>query len=244
MYKRVLRLQDDMGNTPLHEVAFTGEVEMTKSVLEHEEKPGPGHKKNVSRKKEMTEQLDLFEEMKEPYVKAKRGDWEGFGKFFREHRDLCDKQIDLHNSTPLHYAAHSSNPKMYEEMLEMVSVSDMKRVLRLQDNMGNTPLHEVVFTGEMEMTKSILEHEEKAGHGYMAIETDDTRKEQDLETGGNGRNESSPIQMKLEDNMRKGQNLKSREKDRNEPPTTQRKLSAFSWMWYTMWKVLAKGASS
>ncbi|KAJ1443312.1 Ankyrin repeat [Sesbania bispinosa] len=101
--------------------------------------------------------------MKEPYVLAKRYDWKGFLEFFREpkHRYLLVKQIDLHQSTPLHYAAHCGSPKMYEEMLEMVDPLEMQHVLRMQDDMGNTPLHEVAFTGEVEMTKSILNKEDK-----------------------------------------------------------------------------------
>ncbi|KAK7306477.1 hypothetical protein VNO77_44420 [Canavalia gladiata] len=99
--------------------------------------------------------------MKKPYKRAKRYDWEGFGRFFRKHKSLLDKQIDLHQSTPFHYAAHCGNPGMYREMLEMVDKSDIKRVLRLQDDMGNTPLHEVAFTGEVKMTESILEYEEE-----------------------------------------------------------------------------------
>jgi len=123
------------------------------------------------RKLEVTRQLALhIERMKRPYIMAKRYDWEGFRKFFCEHKNLLDKQIDLHHSTPFHYAAHCGNPEMYKEMIEWVGEGDIKRVLRLQDDMGNTPLHEVAFTGEVEMTKSILEHEEEAGSDqYQAL---------------------------------------------------------------------------
>ncbi|KOM53643.1 hypothetical protein LR48_Vigan09g230200 [Vigna angularis] len=118
----------------------------------------------VRKKLEVTRQVALhIEKMKRPYILAKRYDWEGFRKFFNKHKDLLDKQIDLHHSTALHYAAHCGNPEMYREMIEWVGEGDIKRVLRLQDDMGNTPLHEVAFTGEVEMTKSILEHEEEAG---------------------------------------------------------------------------------
>ncbi|KAG4956050.1 hypothetical protein JHK85_042430 [Glycine max] len=119
----------------------------------------------IGRKKlEMTRHsVALIEKMKKPYILAKRYEWEEFGRFFNKHKDLLDKQIDLHHSTPLHYAAHCGNPTMYREMIEWVGEGDIKRVLRLQDDMGNTPLHEVAFTGEVEMTKSILEHEEEEG---------------------------------------------------------------------------------
>ena len=52
-------------------------------------------------------------------------------------------------------------PTMYQEMLEMVGPSDIQHVLRMQDDMGNTLLHEVAYTGEVEMTASILEYEVK-----------------------------------------------------------------------------------
>ncbi|XP_014518168.1 uncharacterized protein LOC106775540 [Vigna radiata var. radiata] len=118
----------------------------------------------MRKKLELTRQVAMhIEKMKRPYILAKRYDWEGFRKFFNKHKDLLDKQIDLHHSTALHYAAHCGNPEMYREMIEWVGEGDIKRVLRLQDDMGNTPLHEVAFTGEVEMTKSILEHEEEAG---------------------------------------------------------------------------------
>ncbi|KAL2341020.1 hypothetical protein Fmac_008960 [Flemingia macrophylla] len=105
----------------------------------------------------------LINKMKKPYILAKRYEWESFREYFRKHRDLLDKQIDLHQKTPLHYAAHCGNPEMYREMLGLVDSDDIKHVLRLQDDMGNTPLHEVAFTGEFEMTMSILEHDELPG---------------------------------------------------------------------------------
>jgi len=125
----------------------------------------------VRREVEVTTQVALhIERMKKPYIMAKRYDWEGFWKFFSRNKDLLDKQIDLHRSTPFHYAAHCGNPKMYRDMIEWVGEGDIKRVLRLQDDMGNTPLHEVAFTGEVEMTMSILEHEEVPGSNqYQAL---------------------------------------------------------------------------
>ncbi|KAL2341021.1 hypothetical protein Fmac_008961 [Flemingia macrophylla] len=305
--------------------------------------------------------VELIGKMKKPYIMAKRYEWESFREYFRKHRELLDKQIDLHHNTPLHYAAHCGNPEMYREMLGLVDSDDVKRVLRLQDDMGNTPLHEVAFTGEVEMTKSILEHDELPGseqyqpllemrnnlgetpvyraaalgktnllclflqqlnvdptiHFHrtgdrmsilhtavidqffgtalwllrwreaLAYEKEDnglttlqllakmpstfksqtqmgpfknflyfllpafqdytyynqnkeraTRKE-DLESGEHGKNEPSSAGIKHEDNTRKGQIPKSR-KGKKEPPPTQKKLSAFHWLWYTMWRIVAK----
>jgi ankyrin repeat protein len=99
--------------------------------------------------------------MKEPYILAKRYNWKGFLEFFLKHIELLDKQIDLHQSTPFHYAAHCGSPEMYNKMLSMVDPSNMQHVLRMQDDMGNTPLHEVAFTGEVEMTESILKKEKE-----------------------------------------------------------------------------------
>ena len=50
---------------------------------------------------------------------------------------------------------------MYQEMLEMVDPSNIQQVLRMQDDMGNTPLHEVAFAGLAEMVASILKYEVK-----------------------------------------------------------------------------------
>ncbi|XP_020232331.1 uncharacterized protein LOC109812717 isoform X2 [Cajanus cajan] len=277
----------------------------------------------------MTGQIALIEKMKKPYIMAKRCDWESFRKYFRKHKELLDKQVDLHHSTPLHYAAHCGNPEMYKEMLGLVREEDIKRVLRLQDDMGNTPLHEVAFTGEVEMTKSILEYEEKPGSDqyqpllemrnhlgetpvYRAAalgKTDllayfllvcrvDTanhfhrtadkmsilhtavidqffgtalwllRRYSDLayEKEDNGLTTlqllakmpstfKSQTKMGLIKNFlypyykyyhqnkecdtKKG-DLESGERSKKEPPPTQRKLSAFHWMWCTMWKIVAK----
>ena len=52
-------------------------------------------------------------------------------------------------------------PTMYQDMLEMVGPSDIQPVLRMQDDMGNTPLHEVAFAGQVEMAASILKFEVK-----------------------------------------------------------------------------------
>ena len=43
----------------------------------------------------------------------------------------------------------------------MVGPSDIQQVLRMQDDMGNTPLHEVAFAGQAEMVASILKYEVK-----------------------------------------------------------------------------------
>ncbi|KAL1288997.1 ankyrin repeat-containing protein ITN1-like isoform X2 [Arachis ipaensis] len=100
-----------------------------------------------------------IEKMKKAYILAKRYEWEEFGKFFRENKELLDKEIDLHKSTAFHYAAHCGMPSMYKEMLEMVDDPiGIQHVLRLQDDMGNTPLHEVAFVGEVEMTDHILKY--------------------------------------------------------------------------------------
>jgi len=109
----------------------------------------------------MMRQVGSIEKMKEPYILAKRYNWKGFLEFFLKHKELLDKQIDLHQSTPFHYAAHCGSPEMYNKMLSKVDPSNMQHVLRMQDDMGNTPLHEVAFTGEIEMTKSILMKEEE-----------------------------------------------------------------------------------
>ncbi|XP_057429010.1 uncharacterized protein LOC130722332 isoform X2 [Lotus japonicus] len=103
--------------------------------------------------------IGSVEKMREPYILAKRYDWKGFLEFFRKHKDLVTKQIDLQQSTPFHYAAHCGSTEMYEEMLGMVDMSDVQHVLRMQDAMGNTPLHEVAFTGEVGMTRCILRYE-------------------------------------------------------------------------------------
>ena len=105
--------------------------------------------------------LDIMKKMKTPYILAKSGKWEGFRAFFHEHKDLLDKHIDLHRSTPFHYAANSGRPGMYQEMLGMVSPSNIHYVLRMTDDMGYTPLHEVARAGEVDMTASILEYEVK-----------------------------------------------------------------------------------
>ncbi|KAK7412490.1 hypothetical protein VNO78_03954 [Psophocarpus tetragonolobus] len=283
------------------------------------------------------EAISLMEKMKKPYILAKRYDWEGFRKFFRKHRELMDKEIDLHLRTPLHYAAHCGNPEMYREMLEWVDVRDIKRVLRLQDDMGNTPLHEVAFTGELQMTMSILKYEEQPGPNpqyqpllhmtnklgetpvYRAAALGKTdllsfflphsqlhlhhnihfhRKDQMSilhtavidqffgtalwilkryehlahENEDNGLTTlqllaNMPSTFKSQTHMgpfknfiylllpdfqdykyyhqykedtTKKEDLEGGRNDKNDTPTTQKKLSVFSWMWYTIWKIMAK----
>jgi len=78
--------------------------------------------------------MGSIEEMKEPYILAKKYDWKGFVKFFDYKRKLLNRQIDLHHSTPFHYAAHSGSPEMYNKMLSMVDPSNMQHVLRMQDD--------------------------------------------------------------------------------------------------------------
>ncbi|XP_020989838.1 uncharacterized protein LOC107468162 [Arachis duranensis] len=111
-----------------------------------------------------------IEKMKKAYILAKRYEWEEFGKFFRENKELLDKEIDLHKSTAFHYAAHCGRPSMYKEMLEMVDDPvGIQHVLRLQDDMGNTPLHEVAFVGEVEMTDHILKYNDDDSEQFKPL---------------------------------------------------------------------------
>ncbi|KAK7245568.1 hypothetical protein RIF29_40415 [Crotalaria pallida] len=276
----------------------------------------------------------VTEKMKKPYILAKIYDWQGFKEFFCKHKDLLNKQIDLHQSTPFHYAAHCGSPRMYEEMLEMVDPLDMQRVLRMQDDMGNTPLHEVAFTGEVEMTDCILKYEDKESQQYESLlgmrnylgETPVYRAAalgktnllkhfvQDLGVDLSGHFHRTGDKMSIlhtavidqffgtalwllkryqelavkqedsglttlqllakmpstfksytqmgtfksfiypllpnyrdyeyylqnNDDNTNGGDLERGCKGRNQLPQNQRKLSVFSWMWYTMWKALAK----
>jgi ankyrin repeat protein len=91
----------------------------------------------------MMRQVGPIEKMKEPYILAKRYNWKGFLEFFLKHKELLYKQIDLHQSTPFHYAAHCGSSEMYNKMLSMIDPLEMQHVLRVQDDMGHTPLHEV-----------------------------------------------------------------------------------------------------
>ena len=118
----------------------------------------------------MRKQARSVERMKEPYVLAKRHDWEGFREFFLKNKDLLDKHIDLRQSTPFHYAAHCSKPSMYEEMLEMVEdPSDIQHALRMQDEKGNTPLHEVALTGDVKITAIIVKAGESEPGQYEPL---------------------------------------------------------------------------
>ncbi|XP_004486279.4 uncharacterized protein [Cicer arietinum] len=105
--------------------------------------------------------IGSIEKMKEPYMLAKRYDWKGFFEFFQNHKDLLNKQIDLHHNTPFHYAAHCGSKEIYNKMLSLVDPLEIQKVLRMRDDMDNTPLHEVAFSGEVEMAKSILQKEEE-----------------------------------------------------------------------------------
>ncbi|XP_073219640.1 uncharacterized protein [Cicer arietinum] len=116
---------------------------------------------SITRETETMRHIGSIEKMKEPYMLAKRYDWKGFFEFFQNHKDLLNKQIDLHHNTPFHYAAHCGSKEIYNKMLSLVDPLEIQKVLRMRDDMDNTPLHEVAFSGEVEMAKSILQKEEE-----------------------------------------------------------------------------------
>ena len=111
----------------------------------------------------MRKQVDpaVMKKMQTPYILARTGNWDNFRAFFGDNKDLLDKPVDLHQSTPLHYAAHSGKPGIYQELLGMVSPSNILHVLRMRDDIGNTPLHEVSYAGDLQMAVSILKYTEE-----------------------------------------------------------------------------------
>ncbi|CAI8590955.1 unnamed protein product [Vicia faba] len=218
--QRVLRLQDDMGNTPLHEVAFTGEVEMTKSILN----------KEVLSEQFPSRLLELRNKLGEtPVYRAAALGKTNLIKCF-----VQESGVDLTE----HF--HRSSDKM--SILHTAVIDQffgtalwlLKRYDKLANEREDNGLTTLQLLAKM---PSAFKSQTQMGafknfiypllpdyqdYAYYLPDEDDTIKGQDLETGQKNSNEPYQTQWKP-------------------PPQIHRtKLSGFSWMWYTMWKVLSK----
>ncbi|WJX26843.1 hypothetical protein P8452_15716 [Trifolium repens] len=220
--QHVLRMQDDMGNTPLHEVAFTGEVEMTKSILKKEEET-------------MSEQfpkplLELRNKLGETpvYRAAALGKTNLINYFVEElgvdlrdhfHRTEDNKSI-LHTAViDQFFGTALWLLKSYNELAYQKDENDLT-TLQLLAQMPSAFRSQTQMGAFKNFIYPLLP--DYQDYAYYLHDKDDTIKGEDLEIGQNGINEPYQTQWK-------------------QPPQIHHtKLSGFSWMWYTMWKALSK----
>ncbi|TKY71884.1 Espin protein [Spatholobus suberectus] len=225
--KRVLRLQNDMGNTPLHEVALTGELEMTKSIMRYEE-------------------ANSLDDYYEPLIKMRNHLGEtpvymaaAHGKtdllrFFLQELGLdVDCKMHFHRSEDKMSILHSAvigqffgtalwiltrydylaYEKEDNDMTTLQLLAKMPSTFKSHAQMG--PFKNFIYLLLPDLQDYKYYHQNK----------EYTTKKEDLESGGSDSSEPSSTQTKLEDNTREDQNLKSHGKGKSEAPPTQKKLS-------------------
>ncbi|GAU51909.1 hypothetical protein TSUD_383590 [Trifolium subterraneum] len=212
--QRVLRLQDDMGNTPLHEVAFTGEVEMTKSILKKEEET-----MSVQFPKPLLQLRNNLGET--PVYRAAALGKTSLINYFVEEQGV-DIKDHFHRTEDNKFILHTAIIDQFFGTALWLLKSYNELAYQKDEN-GLTTLQllaQMPSVFRIGISCSVLP--DYQDYAYYLHDEDDTIKGEDLEIGQKGINEPYQTQWK-------------------QPPQIHHtKLSGFSWMWYAMWKALSE----
>ncbi|CAJ1948664.1 unnamed protein product [Sphenostylis stenocarpa] len=98
--------------------------------------------------RERIENFPLFcENVKIAQSKALKNRCKDFMEIMKKHQEIILVHFDMFENTAIHVATGSINPRLLEELIQMVPVADLERwqALCKKSSGGNTVLHEIVF---------------------------------------------------------------------------------------------------
>ncbi|TKY72202.1 ankyrin protein [Spatholobus suberectus] len=94
---------------------------------------------------------------------ALREDWTAFKKFFEEDKKALLEPMNLDKDTPIHVATSSNRPRLFVELLDMLSVPDRWRALRRRNSRRSTVLHyAAMFADNVEIVDVLLRYDREA----------------------------------------------------------------------------------
>ncbi|GLT50517.1 hypothetical protein SLA2020_240000 [Shorea laevis] len=104
------------------------------------------------------------EELRELYVKALGNEWEGIKTLYQSKRYALFHQLTPRGDTVFHIAAYKGSVDLLRVLFDMVAVHRKWDVLTMKNIQGNTLLHEVAMSKNVEAAKFLVEiaHEGRA----------------------------------------------------------------------------------
>ncbi|XVF79329.1 hypothetical protein PTKIN_Ptkin14bG0212700 [Pterospermum kingtungense] len=99
-----------------------------------------------------------YAEMGTPYKCASKKNMEGMLEFYRTKPGALLRPITSGKDTAFHFAACNGKKALLESLLAMLpSSSQVCHVLLMKNSHGNTPLHEVAVSGDLEATTFVVD---------------------------------------------------------------------------------------
>ncbi|CAJ1948668.1 unnamed protein product [Sphenostylis stenocarpa] len=96
---------------------------------------------------ERVEKFPLFcENIKEAQSEAMENRWKDFKETMMKHQEIILKPFDLFENTAIHVATGSNNPRLLQELIQLVPEAERWQALCKKNREGNTVLHEIVFS--------------------------------------------------------------------------------------------------
>ncbi|XVF27960.1 hypothetical protein REPUB_Repub14bG0154100 [Reevesia pubescens] len=101
-------------------------------------------------------ELDKVEDLRQPYEKVLKGNAHGLKRFYQNKpKDALFDQITACKDTVFHIAAQKGNKEVFLALLRMVPSPRRVELLKIKNIQGNTILHEVAATGNVEVADSL-----------------------------------------------------------------------------------------
>ncbi|KAK1560420.1 hypothetical protein Q3G72_026510 [Acer saccharum] len=93
---------------------------------------------------------------KKLFKNAMKGDWDEVVKIYSDNPSIYKAKITRSGGTALHIAVSDGREEIVKELVNIIKAS-AQEVLRIEDEIGNTPLHTAAMMGNVKMCKCIAE---------------------------------------------------------------------------------------
>ncbi|GLU15593.1 hypothetical protein SLE2022_320690 [Rubroshorea leprosula] len=100
---------------------------------------------------------ERVEEIREPYVKALENEWENIKTLYQTKRSALFYPLTPCGDTVFHIAAYMGSIDLLRVLFDMVAMPRKCEAVRMKNNHGNTLLHEVATSNNVEAAKFLVE---------------------------------------------------------------------------------------
>ncbi|KAF5472736.1 hypothetical protein F2P56_009429 [Juglans regia] len=112
---------------------------------------------------EKDNERSVFSEVKKPYRALLEEDWDAMKKFYEKNPQLIFKHLTIEQDTAFHIAAYSERTELLRCFLGLVPNSRLSEVFLSKNCHGNSTLHEVASTDNIEAAELLISKLQMAG---------------------------------------------------------------------------------
>lgn len=96
---------------------------------------------------------------------AARKDWKGFKEVFEKESARLLDPFDLFGNTAIHAVTRSGKTKLLRELMDMLPETEQREALKMENQEGNTLLHEAALNKDLTTVDAIMELGQKLLRG-------------------------------------------------------------------------------